>query len=96
MKIGELSDKLGLSNKTIRYYEEIGLITAVQRASNGYRTYSKANYQQLLFIQHCRGAGFTIEECRQLSELANNTQRHSADVKHLVLSKINDIDQQIN
>ena len=65
MNIKEVAERSGLPAKTIRYYEEIGLISA-PRAGNGYRAYSDAHIHNLIFLQRARALGFTIEDCRQL------------------------------
>ncbi len=69
MNIGTASEKSGLPPKTIRYYEEIGLLKA-DRAGNGYRDYSMSDVHRLRFLQRSRSLGFSVEECRQL--LTNN------------------------
>ena len=63
MNIGNASEKSGLPAKTIRYYEEIGLLKA-DRAGNGYRDYSTADVHRLRFLQRSRSLGFSVEECR--------------------------------
>ena len=65
MNIGNASDKSGLPAKTIRYYEDIGLLKP-DRADNGYRDYSMSDVHKLRFLQRSRGLGFSVEECRQL------------------------------
>ena len=68
MNIGTASDKSGLPPKTIRYYEDIGLLKP-GRAENGYRDYSMSDVHKLRFLQRSRGLGFSVEECRQLLAL---------------------------
>ena len=92
MNIGEASKRSGLPIKTIRYYEDIGLLIADRRA-NGYRDYSVNHIRQLAFIKRARDFGFPIEECRQLLALFNNDERASADVKALAKRRLNDLEQ---
>ncbi|MDJ0612226.1 MAG: Cu(I)-responsive transcriptional regulator [Rhizobiaceae bacterium] len=94
MNISKASELTALPPKTIRYYEEIGLVKA-QRAANGYRDYSDNEIHQLAFLQRARSLGFTIEECRLLLSLYSDTERASAEVKQLTLGKITEIDQKI-
>lgn len=94
MNIGAASDKSGLPAKTIRYYEDIGLLTA-DRASNGYRDYSISDVHRMRFIQHSRRLGFSVEECRQLLSLYNHKERESADVKALAKTKLAEIDRKL-
>lgn len=65
MNIGTAARQSGLPPKTIRYYEDIGLLTA-DRAANGYRDYSNEDVHRLRFVQRSRSLGFSVEECRQL------------------------------
>jgi len=94
MNIGAASEKSGLPAKTIRYYEDIGLLHA-DRASNGYRDYSTADVHRMRFIQRSRSLGFSVEECRQLLSLYNDKERESADVKALATSKLVEIDRKL-
>ena len=92
MNIGTASDHSGLPPKTIRYYEEIGLIKA-DRAPNGYRDYSETHLHKLAFLHRARGLGFSIEECRQLLALYEDKSRASGDVKELAEQKLVEIDR---
>lgn len=94
MNIGEAAGRSGLPAKTIRYYEEIGLLTPA-RADNGYRDYSASDVHRLKFLQRSRGLGFSVEECRQLLSLYGDRQRESADVKALAEHKLGEIDRKI-
>lgn len=57
MNIGQAAERSGLPPKTIRYYEEIGLV-APDRAENGYRDYDETNVHNLRFVQRARALGF--------------------------------------
>lgn len=94
MNIGEASDRSGLPSKTIRYYEDIGLIRP-DRGGNGYRDYAAADVHKLRFLQRSRGLGFSVEECRQLLALYEDNSRASADVKEIAQGKLNEIDRKI-
>ncbi|MEQ1952820.1 Cu(I)-responsive transcriptional regulator [Mesorhizobium yinganensis] len=94
MNIGTASEKSGLPPKTIRYYEDIGLLSP-GRADNGYRDYSTADVHRLRFLQRSRGLGFSVEECRQLLSLYGDTHRESAEVKAIAESKLVEIDRKI-
>lgn len=94
MNIGEASKQSELPAKTIRYYEDIELVHPA-RLDNGYRDYSGNDIHRLRFLQRSRGLGFTIEECRLLLSLYDDEDRASSDVKLIVKSKIDHIDQKI-
>ncbi len=94
MNIGTVSVKSGLPAKTIRYYEEIGLIRP-DRRDNGYRDYSMEDVHRLRFLQRSRSLGFSVEECRQLLSLYSDRDRESAEVKALASTKLSEIERKI-
>ncbi|WP_208246827.1 Cu(I)-responsive transcriptional regulator (plasmid) [Rhizobium sp. T1470] len=94
MNIGQASQRAGLAPKTIRYYEDIGLIRP-ERSGNGYRDYAETDVHKLRFLQRSRGLGFSVEECRQLLALYEDKSRASADVKELTQAKLSEIDRKI-
>ncbi len=84
----------GLPVKTVRYYDEIGLVRPARR-DNGYRDYSQADAHKLRFLGRARSLGFSIEECRQLLSLYEDEGRASRDVKRLAEERIRQIDAKI-
>ncbi len=94
MNIGEAAARSGLAPKTIRYYEDIGLVTA-DRRSNGYRDYTTSHIHKLTFVQRARSLGFSIAQCRSLLSLYEDKNRASADVKALAEARIAEIDGKI-
>lgn len=94
MNIKEVAERAGLPAKTIRYYEEIGLIRP-QRGANGYRSFRESDLHKLAFLGRARGLGFTIEECRRLLALYEDRGRASADVKALAEAHLRDMDEKI-
>ena len=95
MNIAQAAKTSGLPPKTIRYYEDIGLLRP-GRAENGYRVYSDRDVHKLAFLQRARGLGFSVEDCRQLLSLYEDQNRASADVKQLAQSRLNDIDTKLD
>lgn len=95
MNIGTASEKSGLPAKTIRYYEEIGLLRP-DRAENGYRDYSANDLHRLRFLHRARGLGFSVEECRQLLSLYDDKGRESADVKKIAAAKLAEVERKIS
>lgn len=96
MNIGEAAKRSGLRAKTIRYYEDIGLVVPRRQAGNQYRDYSQADVEQLQFLHHARTVGFGLDECRHLLDLYRNPSRQSAHVKQMVMEKIAHLDEQMN
>lgn len=94
MNIGAVSGASGLPAKTIRYYEDIGLVCP-PRSGNGYRVYREQELHKLRFLHRARSLGFTIEQCRQLLSLYEDEGRESADVKALAQQHLAEIDAKI-
>lgn len=94
MQIREVEQSAGLPAKTIRYYEEIGLVRP-NRQDNGYRIYSTEDVHRLRFLQRARGLGFSIEECRALLSLYDEPGRESADVRAIAEAHLDEIDRKI-
>jgi len=66
MRIGEIATKSGLSTKTIRYYEGIGLVPEPRRSPSGYREYAEPVVSRLDFIKAAQSVGFTLGEIREI------------------------------
>ena len=94
MNISEAASASGLPAKTIRYYEDIGLVTA-GRGGNGYRQFAERDIHRLKFLARARDLGFSIDECRQLLALWDDKQRASADVRDLARRHLSDIEAKI-
>lgn len=95
LSISQAAQETGLSVKSIRHYESIGLISSPPREENDYRFYTNDIIQQLHFIYKTKQAGFTLKECKALLLLCENEDRNSADVKKIALEKIKEIEQRI-
>lgn len=94
MNIGDVARRSGLPAKTIRYYEEIGLIRP-QRSENGYRSFRERDLHKLAFLGRARALGFTIEDCRTLLGLYEDEGRESAQVKRIAEQHLEQIDDKI-
>jgi len=94
MNVGAAARRSGLPAKTIRYYEDIGLISPA-RAGNGYRDYSGDDIHRLAFLRRARGLGFSIEQCRQLMELYRDRGRASHDVREIASNHVTAIEEKI-
>jgi Cu(I)-responsive transcriptional regulator len=92
MNIGALARAADTKAETIRYYEQIGLLSAPPRTSGNYRDYSTGHVNRLTFIRRARDLGFSIEQIRALLGLADQkgqsceavdviAREHLADVK---------------
>ena len=95
MKIGTLAERAGLSTKTIRYYEKVGLIDPPPRTEGGYRAYRDEDIDILRFVARARGFGVSVKECKALLTLYSDRSRASSDVKALALAHIEEVDRKI-
>jgi MerR family copper efflux transcriptional regulator len=93
--IGEVAARSGVPAKTIRYYEQIGLIGAASRDTNQYRSYSDADVEMLRFIGRARRLGFSVQDLKQLVALYRDRERASADVKAIALQHVGRIDRKL-
>ncbi|MRI31456.1 Cu(I)-responsive transcriptional regulator [Endozoicomonas sp. OPT23] len=96
MNISKVAKATGLTTKTIRYYEEQGLIPSASRQANGYRDYSELHVRELNFIGQARELGFSLKECADLLALYRDSDRKSADVKVVALKKLVDVEEKIS
>ena len=94
MNIGEVADRSGIPPKTIRYYEDIGLVRP-QRSGNGYRAFRETDLHKLAFLGRARALGFSIEDCRTLLSLYEDESRESAQVKAVAEEHLTAIDEKI-
>lgn len=94
MNIGDVATLSGLPAKTIRYYEDIGLVKPL-RSANGYRTFRESDAHKLAFLGRARALGFTIEDCRSLLALYGDEKRASAEVKEIAEQHLDRIDGKI-
>ena len=95
MNIGDAATRSGVTAKTIRYYESVGLIGRADRRANNYRDYSQEDVQKLRFIQRARSLGFPLETIRTLLALWRNRRRSSAQVKDLSLKHVAELERKI-
>lgn len=94
MKIGCVAERSGLSAKTIRYYEDIGLLTP-KRSDNGYRDYCDADLSKLVMLRRARQLGISLQHCRQLLTFYETPAQASCDIRSNAIAWIADIDRQI-
>lgn len=95
MNISQAARRSGLSAKSIRDYEQAGLISP-QRQINGYRHYTDTDVATLRFIKHAREVDFSLAQISQLLALRHNPNRTSASVKALVGTHIHTLTEKID
>ncbi len=95
MNVGQAARASGVSAKMIRYYESIGVVARVARATNGYRRYTEADVHMLRFVRRARGLGFPVAAVRRLVALWRDPRRSSADVKRLAQAQLAELERKI-
>jgi MerR family transcriptional regulator, copper efflux regulator len=95
MNIGEVATKSGVPAKTIRYYEDVGLIPRARRTGSGYRDYGDRDLATLRFVQRARSLGFSVKDVGALLALWNDSARASAEVKALAGDHVKEIDRKL-
>jgi Cu(I)-responsive transcriptional regulator len=95
MTIREAAEASGLSAKTIRFYEQEGLVRP-RRSGNGYRDFGERDVHVLTFLARARSLGFPLEDCRELLSLWADEGRASADVRALAERHIAALDRKID
>lgn len=79
MQIGEVAEQTGLSLRTIRYYEEMGLVAPTARTAGGFRLYTDADVARLQLIKRMKPLEFSLEETRELLAVLDGLDDSSTD-----------------
>jgi DNA-binding transcriptional MerR regulator len=95
MRIGELATRFGLNPKTIRYYEEIGLLPRAERSDSGYRLYDEHDVERLGFIRRAKTLSLSLDEIRDILTVQAEGEPPCGQVLDLMDRKISAIDQRI-
>lgn len=95
MKIQEFSHQTGLSAKTIRYYESIGILRSPQRASNGYREYSEQDLERAYFVAGARSLDLSLDEISELLAMQNQREAPCRTMLNQIKRKADQIAKRI-
>ncbi|MEX2658308.1 MAG: heavy metal-responsive transcriptional regulator [Acidimicrobiales bacterium] len=95
MRIGELSDRLGVNPKTIRYYESIELLPQPERTSSGYRVYAESDVDRVKFIKTAQRLAITLDEIKEILALRERGEAPCTYVREILAKEVADIDQRI-
>jgi DNA-binding transcriptional MerR regulator len=95
MRIGELAQRTGFTPKTLRYYEEIGLLPAPPRTASGYRDYGSDAASRLVFIQAGQSVGLTLGEVREILAFRDRGETPCQHVASLIERHADDLSQRI-
>ena len=96
--IGEISEKSGLSPRTVRYYEELALLPDVRRRAGGRRVYGDDELERLRFIQRLKTLGLSLAEIRELNAvyaIAGSTQAMLLRLDELLAGHLQELHERI-
>ncbi len=96
MRIGELAETAGVSTKTIRYYESIGLLPEPSRTDSGYRAYDRAGAERLAFIRDAQASGLSLAEIASVLELKEAGTTSCRHTRSLLERHIAEVEAQID
>ncbi|UNU73837.1 MerR family DNA-binding protein [Moraxella nasovis] len=94
LQVKTVSEQVGLSLESIRYYEKMGLISPI-RGENGYRLFNQEMTDTLKFIKNCRHVGFSVEEIKALQQMQSQPHNRCDNATELLTRHIARIDEQI-
>ncbi|MHB1536483.1 MAG: heavy metal-responsive transcriptional regulator [Acidimicrobiales bacterium] len=96
MRIGEAADAVGVNPKTIRYYEDIGLLPEPERTASGYRDYTSVEVERLVFVKTAQRLGFTLAEVGEILAFREQGQRPCTYVLGVLERQVGDLDRRIS
>lgn len=95
MRIGEVASRSGVSTKTIRYYEAIGLLPPPQRSASGYRDYEESALDRLAFVRAAQAVGLSLGEIRSIVALRDGGDTPCGHVLDLLRARSAELDRRI-
>ncbi len=95
MRIGELAGQLGLNPKTIRYYEDIGLLPEPERTPSGYRVYGDDDVERLTFIKTAQRLGMALDEVGEILALRDRGEQPCGYVRAVLRRQVAELDQRM-
>ncbi|MBF4457918.1 MerR family transcriptional regulator [Pseudoclavibacter sp. VKM Ac-2867] len=76
MQIGKLADRTGMSIRSLRHYDEIGLLVPSARTEGGFRLYTAEDEERLLLIRRMKPLGYSLEQMRELLDVVDELAAH--------------------
>ena len=96
MRIGETADVAGMTAKTLRFYEDRGLLPPPERAANGYREYGRDALSRLDFIRRARIAGLTLAQIKNILHVRDSGDAPCGHVRDLLARRLAELDARIS
>ena len=95
LRIGQLAIETGFTSKTLRYYEDVGLLRPDSRSESGYRLYDDAAVERLRFVRRAQGVGLHLEDIRRILEISDEGRVPCEHVMVVVDRELNRIAEQL-
>jgi len=96
VRIGELADTVGVNPKTIRFYETIGLLPEPERLPSGYRDYTEADRDRLVFVRTAQRLGLPLADIAEIMAFKERGEVPCAYVRTVLARQVTDLDQRID
>ncbi|MFJ4222369.1 MerR family transcriptional regulator [Curtobacterium luteum] len=90
MHIGELADRAGMSLRTIRHYDEVGLLVPSGRTAGGFRVYTEGDLERLLVIRRMKPLGFTLDEMAELLRVVDALGTSDAEDESALAARLDE------
>ena len=95
-RIGQATEKVGISADTLRYYEKIRLLPAISRTDSGIRIYDDRDLSRLRFIKRAQKMRFSLREIGELLNMREDPQRARDEVRLLTRSKLTEVEEHLD
>jgi DNA-binding transcriptional MerR regulator len=95
MQMKEFAERTNLTDKTIRYYEKIGLLPSPKRSSNGYRDYSESDVARARLVAGARSLDFSLKDIGEILDLRDRREAPCRVVLDMLQQKADEISQRI-
>lgn len=82
MQIGKLADRTGMSIRSLRHYDEIGLLVPSARTEGGFRLYTAEDEERLLLIRRMKPLGYSLEQMRELLDVVDELAAHPENARN--------------
>ena len=95
-RIGDVTKLLGISADTLRYYEKIGLLPAINRTDSGIRVYLERDLSRLRFIRRAQKMQFSLKEIAELLKMREDPQHARDEIRLLTRSKLSEVEEHLD
>src|SRR5215469_16577703 len=95
MRIGQVAARAAVPAKTIRFWEQCGLLPAADRTASGYRDYGLDVVQRLAFIRNGQAAGFSLDQIRQILAISDGGSPTCEHVGQLIQARLAAVEARI-